>query len=250
MADAFEHASGMAQSHAGGSVSGKYEADRYLPARPVTPKPSFDALYGERERVAIHRERKMHVGGGVTQVEYEIVEDRKRGVMVVSPYNASKNTQLVPTFLSLEKLYESVDGLEAKPWRKHADDASRDAALAKFIMSRMQLVPGARVAFVPRAGNAHDAELEVSPPPDFPIDAVFQRPLLLESEPPAPAPELPADPKQSCGVDQTAGHETTADNNVAPAPSTIAATKTAATPARSAARKPSKGATRKVVPSR
>ena len=229
MADAFKHASGMAQSHAGGSVSGKEIADRYVKARPATPKPGFDVLYPPRERCLLHKETKTHVSGGVNRVEYAIVEDSATRVLVVAPFNTSKSAPLRAIFLSLAVVYEALDGLGAKPWRKHDKAADRDRAVAKFVMSRLQYAtetewpqlsddalagqmpkaPGAR--FVPRTGPdaETDGAMEVAQPADFAVDegdtTVFPtRPLLLadaavaaglvaaEPEPPALEPDPPA----------------------------------------------------------
>jgi transcription termination factor Rho len=76
------------------SQSGKELADRYVKAKPPTPRPSFETLYPARPARSLHVETKTHVSGGVNRIEYELVEDRERRVLVVAPYNASKATRL------------------------------------------------------------------------------------------------------------------------------------------------------------
>lgn len=51
MADAFAHASGMAQSHANVSQSGKEVADLYIKA---AQKPPFDTLYPPQNPRVLH----------------------------------------------------------------------------------------------------------------------------------------------------------------------------------------------------
>eukprot|EP00628_Pelagophyceae_sp_CCMP2097_P006823 CAMPEP_0184121816 /NCGR_PEP_ID=MMETSP0974-20121125/23166_1 /TAXON_ID=483370 /ORGANISM="non described non described, Strain CCMP2097" /LENGTH=234 /DNA_ID=CAMNT_0026425033 /DNA_START=76 /DNA_END=777 /DNA_ORIENTATION=- len=183
MADAFGHPSGMAQSHSGGSTS---VADRYVKARPPTPRPTFDALYPERDRILLHRETKTHVSGGVHRIDYEVVEDRKAKCLIIAPYYGAKATRCRAVFLSLPKLYDAFDSLDQKPWVKQADAAVRDVEICKFVMSRLQfsnvaewptfgaadspalqLEPAPHAVFVPRSGSAADAELEISQPAAF-----------------------------------------------------------------------------------
>eukprot|EP00635_Sarcinochrysidales_sp_CCMP3193_P001309 CAMPEP_0118920028 /NCGR_PEP_ID=MMETSP1166-20130328/18863_1 /TAXON_ID=1104430 /ORGANISM="Chrysoreinhardia sp, Strain CCMP3193" /LENGTH=293 /DNA_ID=CAMNT_0006860565 /DNA_START=1237 /DNA_END=2118 /DNA_ORIENTATION=+ len=186
MADAFQHASGMAQSHAGGSISGRDEAARYVKA---PTKPDWETLYPRRARRRVHREEKMHVSGGVSKVSYELVEDWTSRSLVVAPFHVSKDTGMAPIFLDLERLLSLVDGLDCKPWVKHADAAARDAAVAKFVMGRLQLARDGHAIFVPRADHPDDdGKLEIPRPPTFDVTlGGFDHPFCgsQNAEPPA-----------------------------------------------------------------
>lgn len=155
MTDAFAFASGMAQSHASGTV---HSQAYYLPK---ASKPTFEILYPSRPRRRLHFEEKLHVGGGVHRVSYELVEDWTLRVIIVNPFGHKA------VFLDLEKLLLEVDGLDKTPWKKHDDP---DAAVAKFVMSRMQFAKG-NVVFVPPGAD----DFQVQPPPSFEPDDVFTR---------------------------------------------------------------------------
>ena len=204
MADAFAFASGMAQSHAGGSVSSRQEAERYVKARPVTPKPKFEVLYPPRERCRLHREEKIHCSGGVNRVAYEVVEDSQSKCLIVAPYNLSKETRMRGIFLDLERLTNFIDGVPQKPWIKHTDRQSLDTAIAKFVMGRLQLTrdsPQQQAIFVPRVDSKDDHLLEI-PPPDLPdLVTGFNHPPLLLAADPAPASTVQTPPPTSSSPD-------------------------------------------------
>lgn len=167
----------------------------------------------------------------MNRVEYELVEDRARRMLVVAPYNTTKNASLRAIFLSLERLYETFDSLAGKPWVKDPAGDERDRAVVKFVMSRLQLAnsvpwptfaegsafctgcgakslaeqlpPGQAAKFVPRTGAdaESDAAFEVAPPTSYvaAADGVFKHtPLLLEAAVKAAGllGEAPADPSE------------------------------------------------------
>ena len=117
MADAFKHASGMAQSHGDGKEGGPpgpNMADFMKQFKKPPPEvPPFDARYpplaGGAPTRKLHREEKIHISGGVTRIEYTVTEDRAARCVVVAPFDTGADASLRAICLDSERLFPQVD---------------------------------------------------------------------------------------------------------------------------------------------